>query len=159
MLLFSKNRQQLQEAEEEIRHLRAQVVDNAETIAHLRHLLDLKTQECDELSARVSRMQERSDYADAVEEKIVELEKQADRFIELKKTLERKILRLRDERDEARAMVSARNAVPPSIDMIEELDLSSLQEKAPKKPKRTLPPSPEELSYETGDWYSPLPEL
>ncbi len=108
MLLF-RNKRLLAEANREIGRLQAELEDANATVSHLRHLVALKNEENEELSLRISRMKERTEYADALEKKTAALEETIDSLSGLKKSMQRQIERLTLERDEARDMIEARD--------------------------------------------------
>lgn len=170
-MLFPWNyRKQIDQANEELRQLRNELRDTEATANHLRHLLDLKNEECDQLTASIAQLREKAEYADTLEEKIYEFDALTDKFAALKKKLERKIEKLRIERDEARAMIAARDNIPQKADTIDFLDRSAIQlpDPDPDHPKSTKSsgskPNPSQSSRTTEpadptDWYIPPSEL
>lgn len=153
-MFFRKNRRLLQEARTEIESLLRRVEQADDTERHLRHLLSIKEEECESLYSRVKRLQRKADSADAMEERLAEIEEQVNRFADLKQELEKRIQVLRLQRDEARAMIRARGIQSPSIDFIDTASLPEPPKEAPKKKPAVRPADSNDVS----DWYIPLPD-
>lgn len=157
-MFFQKSKQRLAEALDEIESLRFQLAEAQRTIDHLRHIADLKAEECGELSSRIARMKERIANAEVAEQRVKDFETQTSKLAAQNLALERKIEVLVMERDEARAMIAAREQVPPTIDFI---DMASLPpspaalERARKN--QPAPPKASDPSDAT-DWYVPFSE-
>lgn len=148
----------LREATDENDVLREKLRNAEATISHLRHMLELKTEECGQLAANIATLREKADYADRLEERVMELDAMADRFAPLKKSLDRKIEKLRMERDEARAMLAARDALPEKGRPIDFVDREALQ--LPNLPDAPAPTSPtrSDPSPDLPEWYIPIPD-
>lgn len=160
MLLF-RNKRLLAEANREIGRLQAELEDANATVSHLRHLVALKNEENEELSLRISRMKERTEYADALEKKTAALEETIDSLSGLKKSMQRQIERLTLERDEARDMIEARDNETMrrnSIDFLSvPVELPPLSDKPHAKKN-----NPQDLTAadrdDITDWYTSPPE-
>ena len=145
----------LREANDQADELREKLRDAEATISHLRHLLGLKTEECGQLAANITTLREKADYADRLEERVMELDAMADRFTSLKNSLDRKIEKLRMERDEARAMLAARDSLPEKGRPIDFVDREALQ--LPNLPDVPTP-THSDPSSDLPEWYIPIPD-
>lgn len=160
-MFFFRNKRRLTEANKEIARLRTQLEETQATVSHLRHIIELKTEEIDELSARIGRMKEKSDYADAIEGKMTEIEEQVDRFSRLKLSMQHKIQRLTMERDEARALIAARDKEQRRDASIDFLSVPVELPPLPAKRDRNMKQDREQLTTEkeeSEDWYTSLSE-
>lgn len=156
-MFFRKTKKRLAAATAENETLSSELLKANETIDHLRHMLDLKKEECDALNARVNRMEKKVEYADTMEAHLNEIEAQVEKFAALKKSLDKKIEVLRMERDEARALNKARQNLPPPIDFIDQEALRDNKKRTVEKPIKSPGGGNRQIS-EVTDWYMPLPD-
>lgn len=158
-LFGKKTRSLLNEREEEIRRLLAELEAEREARAHTERLLAMKEEECEALSKRCARMEKRCEYADEVEAKIGEIEEKVTEFAALKTSYLDRIKKLRMERDEAQALLKARGALDDTISPIDftqtavTLDTPAIPN--PPQPANS-PKSLDDTDYQS-DWYEPLP--
>lgn len=158
-LFGKKTRSLLNEREEEIRRLLAELETEREARAHTERLLAMKKEECEALLKRCARMEKRCEYADEVEAKIGEIEEKVTEFAALKTSYLDRIKKLRMERDEAQALLKARGALDDTISPIDftqtsvTLDTPAIPN--PPKPANS-PKSLDDTDYQS-DWYEPLP--
>lgn len=177
MLWWNRYKTRLREATEENSRLAGEIAAVQSENRHLQTMLRMKTDECEALASRCAHMQSRVEYADNVEVEIKAFEKRLDSFEEIKDRLDKKIERLRAqrdkalmERDEARAMIAARDSIPDTIAPIsfdsDAVSLPSEEIPAPQlRPKRKTdapapPVSPAQISSSDpseadSDWYVP----
>lgn len=177
---WNRKSKRLAEALNDNAHLTEALEDARLQLQHVRKLLKMKDEECEALRGRCAHMQQRVEYADAVETEIADIESQVERFAEVKEKLDGRIVRLKKERaklimerDEARSMLAARENIPDSISPIsfntDAVDMSPLSYEKRKSDRKkgyrtTTPviddvPNTDDSSSETSDdidWYQPL---
>lgn len=152
-----KSKRDLEDALRKIQRLESSLSQEKETVSHLRQLLELKAQENKELIERIKSVDCKARDADYYRCELMKLEERVINFNNLKESLESRIRVLTMERDEARAMIKAKDNIPPPIEFVEPHEAPNprrLQERTTNRKAS----SRQQDSGDVPDWYMPLPD-